>query len=437
MKSNQSILCSIKDAVNQIEWSSETKRLKALELCISIFNLYVYGKGEFNQSITLSGKYFLKILKSNQHLDVKINLIKSGIILKGKSYDVVKGIAKGYKFNNSLINQSILLLNHSNINQLYHICPPPVKTPINTDDLLSENIIKTLENVTFKKDVYNYINNINITKEELTLNENITAEYIYLNFDGIKYRYNKNNALELAKTRNKDLIEWNDKYYIEDTNDFIKRKTEELKLIYTKKVFDIENGLFYASRNETNNRLDYNLTNLKSELFNYLTLDNEETIEIDIKNAQFAIAAYLNPEIDHTFIEKAQNGTLYSFIEKELNLKEKEGKSLMFRIAFDKVKSDEEFNKVRQLFPKFMVWVDSYKKAHGYKMFSNLLQRNESAIMIDGLLKLFIENGIKTLPIHDAIRVKKSDKEKAMEIITEYFNRINFKCNIDEKKKIN
>ena len=294
------------------------------------------------------------------------------------------------------------------------------------------NKVVDLNNLSFRNEVYDWIDNYEIKEEHIKVNEEIESQFIELIFETNKYRYSIEKALLLAKELNTDLIQYKDKFYIETKEGFIERKTKELKLIFKKSVFDINNKQFVISRNTTNFRLDYNLTNMKSDLIQFLDYKNERLIEIDISNAQFSILSYLTKELDTTFIEKSQDGTLYSYIEETLNLQKGMGKSLMFRVAFDKIKKEQDV--IRTIFPKTMDFIDKYKGEEGYKMFSNLLQRTESKIMIDGLLPFLYNNGITYFPIHDALRVKESEVNLVMNLCNEYFNSIGFKCNLRVKK---
>lgn len=123
-------------------------------------------------------------------------------------------------------------------------------------------------------------------------------------------------------------------------------------------------------------------------------------------------------------------GILYSSIGERLGISDKEAKQLMFRVAFDKVKSTNKFNDIRKLFPKFMQWVDTCKRKHGYKMFSNLLQRKEAEIVIDGLLPQLISRGDEVFTIHDALRIKQSQMENIKQFVLAYFDSIAFKCHV-------
>ena len=204
-------------------------------------------------------------------------------------------------------------------------------------------------------------------------------------------------------------------------------------MIFRKLVFDIENEIYRVSRNDTNFRLDYNFTNMKSDLFKYILFDNEELEELDIANSQFAMLSHICSDIDDIFIELSQSGKLYSYISEKFNITELEAKNKMFCVAFGQVEKKQD--DIRSIFPKTMEFIDNYKKKNGYKSFSNLLQVSESNIMIDGLFKILNEEGYEVFPIHDAFRIKKSDLEKVKNRIDEYFNSINFKCLLRNKKK--
>lgn len=445
---NQSVLDTIKHAVENLQWNSETKKQKAVNLCISIFNLYIYDGGDFHTYKELSKEYFISIIKKMNYVyEIKNNLVNNGLLEvytnnQGiETYDV-KGKAKSYRFNQSLLNggfqvvpngtqinkqvvpngtqieiQNLQVSLSNNFTSLiqspYHICGTHLETSIKS----------ILDRVTTKPEINDYISNFNITRNDIKVNNEIVDEYVKIVYDNDTYRYKLENALKQAEENGLDLIQYKDKCYIDTIELFLIRKTNDLRLIYRKSKFDIENKIFRVSRNQTNNRLDYNLTNMKSDLLNYLQLDGEELIELDITNAQFSILTFITNNLDKDFIQQTQEGTLYSKISKEQ----------WFRVAFDKIKKEQD--NVREIYPITMEFIDNYKKENGYKSLSNLLQKTESLIMIDGLLSRLIEKGYDVLPIHDAMRVKKSQVEEIKNEIELFFNEINFKCLLREKSK--
>ena len=440
----KSILENIKVRVNDIQWDSETLRNKAINLCISIYGIYANNGGDFNHYQSLSKEYFRQIIgKSTYAILIKNKLIENGILEphKSGSYDVVKGKGKGYRFNQELIDGEyevvpcgslkdkevvpcgsfdILaklpkinnnILNLYSKSKQYHICGS-----------LSETLINTrFQKLNFRPEVNDWIDNFKLDLEDIKVNDEIEEEFIELKLENEKWRVSRDKAIELSKEQGKDLILYKEKIgYIENIKDFINRKERELKLIFKKNVFEVENNIFRINRNETNRRLDYNLTNMKSELLNFLELDGERLIELDIANAQFAILSYITQDLDLNFIEKSQTGNLYN-----------SDKKRWFRIAFDKIKKEQDEYRIQ--YPITMKFIDEYKSKWGYKSFSNLLQNVESLIMIDGLLPVIEKWDV--FPIHDAIRVKESQMEEVKSEINNYFSRIGFKCLVRIKKK--
>lgn len=423
----QSILESIYKDVDSINWSTETVKQKAIFFISTLFDVFIYKYKSLDSYMNMSTEYWTKLIqgKTTHIREIKSKLISNNILEETFGLYKKDPRVKSYKFNIKYIN------NIYNIHNLF-ILVVPFSKPLEINQLQEiENKTKNIiSNIKIKG------NNIGTIVEEQLNNHiekgnNIGTTYIDLKLDLKVYRYKTENAIKLAKELNKEIIRYKNKYYLADSiEEFKNYKRNELIIIYTKQLFDIENGIIYASRNKTNNRLDSNVTNLKSDLWKYLTLDNEEMIEIDIANAQFAIAANII-ESDESFKELAISGKLYKYVSNELNITEQEAKKLMFRIAFDKVKEEQDC--IRNIFPIFMNSVDTYKKEKGYDLFSNLLQKAESNLMIDNVLYTLLEEGYQVLSVHDSIRCKKSDYEKVLNRILEIFNTINFKCTLKNK----
>ena len=446
----KSILENIKESVLKIEWNSSTKQQKALDLCISIYNLFIQDGGDFYRYKSLGSRYFYQMVGKTYADEIKFKLIDGGILEVNNSYNVAKGIGKGYRINNDIIKGEYQCAHmcpdkyeFKDI-QCAHMCPSNISDQINgiSDNYLSllsnhstpvslsplcpapENLmVSEMQKLTISPKVYEYINNFTLSNSDITIDTHIVDEYVNVLFDDEVYRYKLENAIQLAKENGKNLIKYKDKCYIDNVNTFIIRKTNDLKLIFKKSIFEIENGIFRSSRNETNNRLDYNLTNMKSDILNYLLYDGEEMVELDISNAQFAILSFITNSLDSEFIALSQTGKLYNKISKED----------MFRIAFDKVKKEQD--DIREVFPITMKFIDEYKNKFGYKLFSNLLQKTESMIMIDNLLPYLYNKGYKVFTIHDAIRVKVSQVNEVKKEIELFFNKIGFKCNLRIKDK--
>jgi hypothetical protein len=436
-----SVLENIKKEVDNINWKNQTYRFKAINLCISIYNLYVYDGGDFNHYKSLSKEYFKKVIKSSLSYvyEIKNTLIENGILephISG-SYSVEKGKGKSYRFNQKLINGDYVVLCgtkqnkvednvvlcgtknlFSNLNysfsnlhnlELYHICGTKLETYIN----------KGLQSIRIKPEINDWISNFILKREDIKVNDEIKNDYVNLKLENDEWRVSIEKAKEM--TNDNDLILYKEKCYIEKLENFIERKSRELRLIFRKSIFEIENGIFRINRNETNMRLDYNLTNMKSDLLEYLEIDGDSLIELDIANAQFAFLSYIVENLDTDFIHKSQNGNLYNNDKKE-----------WFRIAFDKINKGQD--NFRKIYPKTMKFIDEFKKEYGYKSFSNLLQRLESSVMIDGLMNKLMDK-FQVFPIHDAIRVKESEVDLVKKEIELYFKEIDFKCLLRIKSK--
>lgn len=438
---NYSILISIFNAVNEIKWKNDLQKEKAHSLCASIFNLYRIHNQTFSTFQSLSNIYFQILLPSKRDIGIKNVLVKHKILECDNKYNVRKGIGKGYRFKQTFFNQknyysSVQTFTFSTSNSfrgltISYLSPHEDDCKYNASNstVLNNYICENLRNLSFKIGIDAFIKKLSSEKsQQILVGQSITDTHVYINYTKQELRYSLPNALKFAAEQNKELIQFNGKCYVDERVNFIEQKAKQLEICYGQTVFNIKHGLFYCDRNDTNNRLDYNLTGFKKELFDFLLLDGEKLVELDIANAQFAIAAHLNKDIDLNFVENAKNGTLYSYVESSLNLHPKEGKQLMFRVAFDKIKQSEESKQVRRLFPKYMEWADGYKRQFEYKGFANLLQKKESEIMIDGLLTALINRGYKVFTIHDALRVKESQFEEIKDFVLEYFKSIKFEC---------
>lgn len=478
---NKSILQNISDAINNIDWSlnsksnksSKTKKQFALELCIHIFNKYY--NGDYYQLKQVSTEEIREIITTNSYsTEIKNTLILNNILETNNKFFYKEGnknsFSIGYRINPKIIDGDFVLVNPilgnlGNKNLGY----PKKSSPknnilgnlgkgINQDKIgicdkvnnklkLLNNTIgisyttpkifsyigKGLERLKIDDNVYNWIDNFELKREDIKVDDEIKEDWIKIIEEDKDEYYWRLNAQDFADKNNISIIKYKKNCYYDTVESFLERKTKELRIIFRKNIFDIENDIFRVDRNETNRRLDYNLTNMKSNMLEFLRLDGEELIELDISNAQFSILSFLSEDLDEDFVELSRSGKLYEFISNKCNITKEEAKEKMFRVAFDKVKSSQD--DIRNLFPKTMFFIDEYKKKYSYKAFSNLCQNTESIIMIDGLLNRLIDLGYDVFTIHDAIRVKKSQVDLVRDEINKYFNEIDFKCNLRVKDK--
>ena len=429
----QAILKEILDDINNIEWSTNTVNEKAINFITNLFNHFVFKHKTLNDYVSLSNQFWINGIKGKRTHQTEIKRL----LVEHKILDVKEGLynkdkrVKSFKFNNKYINN--FNINNSN----YIILAVPFSKDLKTKELESietttKNIIKTMGTIVCEKGTASKINEIidEIEKGTVVCEKGTVDVFIDYNIDGVKMRGNYNSVFMFAESLNQLLIKYNNKFYITNNIDeFKKYKRNELSLLYSKQLFDIENNIIYVNRNETNNRLDSNLTNLKAELWDFIRLDDEKLVEIDIVNSQFAILSNIM-KVDDLFYELATSGKLYEHVAKELNITRKEAKSKMFRVAFDKIKKEQD--DIRNLFPITMNNIDKFKRDNGYKLFSNLLQKTEANVMIDNVLFNLLKE-FDVVSVHDSIRCKESDYDKVLNKIQEILNKINFKCKLKQK----
>ena len=97
----------------------------------------------------------------------------------------------------------------------------------------------------------------------------------------------------------------------------------------------------------------------------------------------------------------------------------------MFEVMFSSRRNNSAYKKkIKELFPSVVGWIDDYKKAHGDNQFSIMLQRIESDLFIDNILKRVKKLKYFCLTKHDSLIIKRSDYEAILAIVKEEFSKI-------------
>lgn len=197
------------------------------------------------------------------------------------------------------------------------------------------------------------------------------------------------------------------------------------------KILCIKNGYLYFKRNDTNGRLDTNLTNLPTELRQFLISD-ETLYNIDIKNSQpFFFYALLKEEkaISNEELERygqlVTNGTFYEYLATEYYNQfgkvrtRKQMKAYLFKIFFSKPTS---FTKIKKffgfLFPQIMEYIDRNNEKDNSTI-ANKLTRVESQTIISEILPKLGELNIKPFTIHDSFVCKETEVRTIIEIFND------------------
>lgn len=254
--------------------------------------------------------------------------------------------------------------------------------------------------------------------------------------------------------------------WIEGSADYSK------KLSYLTSINHIEDKRFrYFKRNNTNKRLDTNLTNLKSDLRQFIIGDY---VSIDLKNSQpfllgilidnlinnrDTLCCYLhNRNLTKTFgvkgiqkillihqnQEKSKmvklkrfynsvlNGSLYSeFINYYSgDISREEVKNIMFEVLFSRNKLYAGYRKIipyekeKKVFASvypFVYEVVKILKIKDHKTLPIYLQQLESYLFIDCIAKELVNNGIVPFTIHDSVIVKAEHQLRTIDIMNEVF----------------
>lgn len=258
--------------------------------------------------------------------------------------------------------------------------------------------------------------------------------------------------------------------WIDTCSDPVKRSS------YLTSLNHIEDKRFrYFKRNTTNGRLDTNLTNLKSDLRQFIKGDY---VSIDSKNSQpfllskltdtiinnnstlccilsnanlsksFGVRALQKVLLIHQkhlkqpfspnlvnlslFKKSTTDGAFYEgFMEQYGNgIERNKVKDIMFNVLFSEDKIYDKKNRWRDkdkdifssIYP-FVFEVIKILKKKDHAMLAIFLQQLESYIFIDCIAKKLVENGIIPFTIHDSVIVKSKDQTKALKIIQSIFKK--------------
>jgi hypothetical protein len=187
----------------------------------------------------------------------------------------------------------------------------------------------------------------------------------------------------------------------------------------------------YFKRNKTNRRVDTNLTNMSSDLRQFI-IGYENMVYLDLKNSQpvlfnILLKEYLinatedlKKEIEQYF-NHTISGNWYEYLQELYGITRKKSKDLWMKIAYSKNKSYKEDKKVfKQAYPNIYKIISSYKTKN-HADFAIKLQKIVSDFFIDKICRKLVEKEVIPFTIHDAVIVKKEHKEITLEIMESIF----------------
>ena len=339
-----------------------------------------------------------------------------------------QGQSKAFRINPNLLTGRFRGCSYQD--RLLHICSTLSLKPLVIEDLNA--LVVDREKLIQISD--NHAESIQLS--DFKINEQIDNDF----FEVIDRKYGRrrmttlDRAIEVATARGMLVIKDRNKYYIDSLDEFIQEKKRAVRFHYLKAIDKLHKGIYYVHRNSTNNRLDTNLTNLCDVLTKELMEDNG-LCSLDLSNSQFTIFCHLyetageDKTLDFLgFKQLAISGELYDEVKELLELESRrEAKSLMFELFFSSHKyNPKRKQQLRQHFPTVVSYIDTYKKTNGDNTFAIELQKKEAEMFIDNIYKRIKQRGLFCLTKHDSVIVRRADRQRAKQIIENYFKEIEF-----------
>jgi hypothetical protein len=200
-------------------------------------------------------------------------------------------------------------------------------------------------------------------------------------------------------------------------------------MVHQQQIYSISDGNLFFKRNETNGRLDTNLTSLPSYLRKFIQSD-ENLFNLDITNSQpyFLYTKLIN----ETMIDKKEldyygklvvSGQLYEFLGakyyEEFGREKNRGqiKKMLFGIFYSKVISyPKEKTFFTKFFPTIMDYINMVNNTLKHNDLAIAMQERESMTVLDIVMPKLKELNIKPYTIHDSFIITESELPIVKEI---------------------
>lgn len=264
-------------------------------------------------------------------------------------------------------------------------------------------------------------------------------------------------ALKIATSEGKQLIQYNDRFYIADRTEFIRETKRVVRFAYTRSIARLKYKIFYAKRNSTNRRIDTNLTSMPSKLVPHLRYLGQPLSSLDLSNSQLAIFAAIlrNPtsfadgrtaffmNVDRTgatekFLHLCETGNIYEAVAKDLNsagtvsdAQRKNAKTNVLGVIFSSHKAKGPVKTyLKEKYPDVINAMDGFKAEYGDNEFAILLQRIESEIFIDGIYRRLKDLGITCWTKHDSILFNPTYYDVVNSFMLQVFDRYGIRATV-------
>lgn len=266
---------------------------------------YILGKAiadgiDFDSPIEISKTHFSNQVGSHYLRDLQV-LRNAEVVISDDKYtlpktdpktgeQLAKGQCKRYQLNRDLVFSDPELVTYDEKAKKLFDSSPIVRQTVN----LLARLTVTIDARNLKRVVTDLVTRQYIL-DRCKINDQIPGGAYQVK--GTKHPISLARILEIAKRNRQDAILYRDRVYLGGAEQWINDRVDQTRLIYLDALVKLKNirqrPNIYCKRNDTNQRLDSNLTNLKSEFIQYLRLDGERLVSIDLKNSQFTILAKL------------------------------------------------------------------------------------------------------------------------------------------------
>lgn len=364
----------------------------------------------------------------------------TGIVIRSENYCPMNHLCYQYVVNPKYHSSLVYPVSKRSINVLCEEkSPEPLLTVGYKDIIKHEDLVDLTYYNWFKKDfevltidfdllqeiAINHINSITI--DDFIVDREVLPHSVKLRNANGRETFRNTETLFAGLGEGQCLVKDKSCYKVVVPETFLAEKKATMRLYYTNSIERLRNNCLSVKRNNTNNRLDTNLTNMSSVLVDEICRQNN-LIQIDLSNSQFTLLSnLLEKHLDtidfKLFKELTSKGELYAYIAKEIGLKSlKNGKQLMFEVLFSHHRNNSSFKKkIKELFPSVVGWIDAYKKEHGDAEFSVMLQRKESELFVDKILERIKKAKILCFSKHDSMIVRSKDRDQVVQIMREEF----------------
>lgn len=412
-KFTRNVPIKIKEELDKIDYPRKDNLYTIID---HIYRREIYFKSELQKNygyVEIPLVAFKNLIASSDNLQSDLNfLIEDLQVIMRNNFFVIGQKSKSYKIASEYMGKTVAVeIQNKNINKK-----------------IAEQIKRAkswkVKNLEFAKSEYFKTFRIDVAGANKAILDKTVLELIDLS---------KKVDVNLSKQEVIDIIECKHQLDKNRALLMIANRNEMLNIlhrymVYTTRINAINEGFLFFKRNSTNGRLDSNLTSLPSFLRPFI-ISTEKLKHIDIKNSQpyFLYTVLMNssdiePSELKRYGELVITGKLYEFLLDEyikqtgyLRTRD-QMKKMLFKIFYSKTtsfKMQKDF--FAKQFPTIMQYINKVN-AKEHNTLSVMLQTRESYAILDIIMPLLEQKGIRPYTIHDSFLCKENEANTVVDI---------------------